>query len=365
VKDILDELDDWKARGEEIALATVVQVEGSAPRPSGARLALTRGGSMVGSVSGGCVESDVYERALRVLDTGQPALTDYGPAEPDSFEVGLSCDGHIEVLIEPFVEDEAWLSLRRAVELDRPAALAVGIGPERLLGKKMSLFVDSSGEVVRVGGIHPQIDDRIAERGSALLDGRSHGLLDLDVEGENCRVFIEAFVPAQRIYLVGATHIAVSLCRIAKEVGFRVSVIDPRTAFADSERFASAHEVLHEWPVDVLDGVDLGPDAYILTLTHDPKFDLPTLARALKSDVRYIGALGSRKTHERRLESLRAEGFDDQSLSRIRTPVGLDLGGRRPEEIALAIVAEMVAARYSHSGAPLSAENLLGKPHGN
>ena len=354
MKDILDELDQWRKQGEEIALATVIRVEGSAPRPSGSRLGLTRGGAMVGSVSGGCVESDVYERAMVVLDTGRPVRTEYGPAEPDSFEVGLSCDGHIEVLIEPLVEDEAWSSLRRAVEDDLPAALAIGIAPENLLGKKMSLHLEPGGQATCTGSIDPRFDERVAEQVYSLLDARSHGQIDLELDGESCRVFVETFLPAQRLYLVGATHIAVSLCRMAKEVGFRVTVIEPRTAFADSERFSSAHEVLREWPVDVLDGVALDADAYVLTLTHDPKFDLPTLARALKSDVRYIGALGSRKTHSRRLESLRAEGFDEASLSRIHTPIGLDLGGRRPEEIALAIVAEMVATRYGHTGQSLS-----------
>jgi xanthine dehydrogenase accessory factor len=355
VKDILKELDDWTASGQEIALATVVDVAGSAPRPSGARLGLTRKGAMIGSVSGGCVESDVYERALRVLDEGEPALVTYGPAPPDGFEVGLSCDGKIEVLIEAFVADEVWNRVRQAVEDDCPAAIAIGLAPARVVGVRLGIVGETREGLERVGSIDPAIDERVADEALRLLRGRGKGVFEFPAGDETHRIFIESFAPAQRLYLVGATHIAVSLCRMAKEVGFQVILIDPRTAFARGDRFRDADEVSHEWPVDVLDGALLNADAYVLTLTHDVKFDLPTLARALESDVRYIGALGSRRTHAKRLEALRAQGFGDEVLARIKTPVGLDLGGRRPEEIALAILAEMVATRYERSGGSLSA----------
>ncbi len=355
MKDILKELDDWAASGQEIALATVVDVTGSAPRPSGARLGLTRKGAMIGSVSGGCVESDVYERALRVLDEGEPALVTYGPAPPDSFEVGLSCDGKIEVLIEAFAADEVWNRVRQAVEDDCPAAIAICLAPARLVGVRLGIVGETREGLERVGSIDPAIDERVADEALRLLRGRGRGVFEFPAGDETHRIFIESFVPAQRLYLVGATHIAVSLCRMAKEVGFQVILIDPRTAFAGADRFRDADEVSHEWPVDVLDGALLNADAYVLTLTHDVKFDLPTLARALESDVRYIGALGSRRTHAKRLEALRAQGFGDEVLARIKTPVGLDLGGRRPEEIALAILAEMVATRYERSGGSLSA----------
>jgi xanthine dehydrogenase accessory factor len=354
VKDILKELDDWTESGEEIALATVVDVEGSAPRPSGARLGLTRNGSMVGSVSGGCVESDVFERALNVLDRGEPTLVRYGPAAPDGLEVGLSCDGRIEVLIESFSASETWTRVRRAIEDDVPAAIAIGLAPAKVLGARLGIVGETVEALDRVGGISPAIDEWVVEKSLELLHDRGRGVFELEVDGEIHRVFIESFVPAQRLYLVGATHIAVSLCRMAKEVGFRVILIDPRTAFTSGERFSTADRVSNDWPVDVLDGALLNADAYVLTLTHDEKFDLPTLARALESDVRYIGALGSRKTHEKRLTELRSQGFGDEALARIKTPVGLDLGGRRPEEIALAILAEMVATRYGRHGGALS-----------
>jgi xanthine dehydrogenase accessory factor len=354
LKEILKDLDRWTADGEEIALATVVAVEGSAPRPSGARLGLTRSGAMTGSVSGGCVESDVYERSLSVLDSGAPTLTAYGPAEPDSFEVGLSCDGNIEVLIERFRPDAVWNHAREAIENDEPAALAIAISPPSLLGRRLSLKGEGEEGQERVGSIDPAIDDVIAKRALELLRGRGRGSIDIERNGEACRIFVEAFVPAQRLYVVGATHIAISLCRMAREVGFRVTVIDPREAFSGGDRFEDAHAVRKEWPVDVLDGVLLNTDAYVLTLTHDPKFDIPTLARALRSDVRYIGALGSRGTHAKRLEKLRAEGFTESALARIRTPIGLDIGARTPSEIALSILAELVAVRHDKGGAPMA-----------
>ncbi len=350
MKEILGQIDAWLAAGEQVALATVVEIEGSAPRPAGARLALTRGGSMHGSVSGGCVESDVYEHAIKVLDTGAARVVPYGPAEPDSFHVGLSCDGNIEVLIEAFEADPAWQAVRSAIEDARLAALAVVLEPARCRGSRIGYVGDA---LESVGAIDAELDPLIAKEARAVLEGRGRATRMFEVGGEHYRVFIEVFAPPQRLYLVGATHIAVSLCRMAKEVGFQVCLIEPRTAFTEGGRFRDAHEVLSEWPVDVLDGARLDADAYVLTLTHDAKFDLPTLARALESDVRYIGALGSRGTHEKRKAALREQGFGEEALARIKTPVGLDLGGHSPEEIALAILAEMVATRYGRIGESL------------
>lgn len=359
MKEVLDQLRAWARKGEEVALATVVGTRGSAPRPSGARLGLTRSGAMVGSLSGGCVEGDVFERAVRVLDSGRPEVAGYGPVQPESFEVGLSCDGSIDVVIEPFEEDAVWLGLAQAISAERPCALGVAISPGPLLGRHVGLLVAEDGAVECIGGIAPGLDDAVMDEAGGLLERRGKKVVELTHDGQPTRIFIEAFTPSKRLYIVGATHIAIPLCRMAREVGFRVSVIDPRTAFSTSERFADAHEVLRDWPVDVLDGVELDADAYVLTLTHDPKFDLPTLARALRTDVRYIGALGSRGTHAKRLAELREQGFADHELARIRTPVGLDIGARTPEEIALAILAEMVAVR---NDAPLARRQAPREP---
>jgi xanthine dehydrogenase accessory factor len=350
MKEILADLDRWQQQGEEIALATLVVVRGSAPRSPGARLCLTRSGGMSGSVSGGCVENDVFERATQVLDAGRPAVANYGIVDDLDLEVGLSCGGSIDVLIEPFEPGETWQALRRAVEEEQPAALAIGLSPDSLLGRKLVLL---GGEEV-VGCIDPGLDREVAAEARRLLPEGGTRAVTLAWRDGEARLFLEAFPPPLRLFIVGATHTAIPLCRIAKELGFRVTVIDPRGVFASRERFPEADEIVRAWPGEALDGVRLDAYAYVVTLSHDPKFDLPTLARVLRSEARYIGAMGSRGTHEGRKSRLREEGFSEGELARIRAPVGLDLGGRSPEEIALAIAAEMLAVRYGRDGRALA-----------
>ncbi len=349
MRETFTDLDRWHREGEEIALATLVRVHGSAPRPAGARLFVTRSGRMTGSISGGCVDNDVFERALRVLEEGRPTLASYGIADELDLGVGLSCGGSIDVLLEPFDVDPAWQALRRAIEQGRPAALGVGLAPASLLGRRLML----AGDDARVGGIDPVLDPTLVAEAGALLGTGATRITSLpwrEGQADEATVFLEAFPPARRLFIVGATHTAIPLCRMARELGFRVSVIDPRSAFASEERFPEADEVLRAWPDEVLASAQLDADAYVVTLTHDPKFDLPTLAHALRSEARYVGALGSRSTHERRKQRLREQGFDKVDLERIRAPVGLDIGGHSPEEIALAILAEMVAVRHGREG---------------
>jgi len=346
VRETFADLDRWQREGEEIALATLVRVHGSAPRPAGARLFVTRSGRMSGSISGGCVDSDVFERALRVLERGQPALASYGIAEELDPEVGLSCGGNIDVLIEPFEPDPAWQALRRAVEQGRPAAFAIGLGPASLLGRRLAL----GGDPEPAGGVDPALDPTLVAEAGALLGTGGTRVATLPWQGGEATVFLEAFRRAPRLFIVGATHTAIPLCRMARELDFRVSVIDPRSVFASAERFPEADEVLQAWPAEAFESLSLDADAYVVTLTHDPKFDLPTLAHALRSEARYVGALGSRSTHARRMQRLREQGFGEADLERIRAPVGLDIGGRSPEEIALAILAEMVAVRHGREG---------------
>jgi xanthine dehydrogenase accessory factor len=349
MREIFFHLDRWQRRAEDIALATVVQLSGPAPRPSGARFGVTRSGKMAGSVSGGCVESDVFEHALRVLDDGRPALVHYGAADEAGFDVGLACGGSIDVLIEPFAPTEAWQAVREALEGHRPAALCVGLAPDALLGRKLAVLDDGSC----AGSVDPALDGPlIAEARRLLLEGGAT-VLDLPWQGEEGRVFVEAFPQQPRLFIVGATHTAIPLCRMAKELGFRVAVIDVRSAFATEERFPEADELIRTWPDEALEAARLDAAAHVVALTHDPKFDLPALATALRSEAGYIGALGSRVTHERRKAQLREQGFGDAELARIRTPVGLDIGSRTPGEIALSILAEMVAARRGRDGRPL------------
>lgn len=350
MKEILADIDRWQQEGEETVLATLVRAYGSAPRPPGARLGLTRSGRMAGSVSGGCVENDVFERAMQVLDQGRPALVQYGISDELAFEVGLSCGGTIEVLLEPFRPDPAWEAVRQAVEGQRPAALVIALSPDSLRGRKCAILADGR----RVGGIAGQVDERLAgEVGQLLLEGGTRSLT-LPWGEEECTVFIEAFPPPPRLFIVGATHTAIPLCRLAKELGFQVSVIDARGLFATRERFPEADELVRAWPDEVLDKAGLDAYSQVVVLTHDSKFDVPTLARALRSPARYIGFMGSRGTYEQRKEQLRQQGFSEEDLARIRAPIGLDLGGRRPEEAALAVLAEILAVRYGRDGQPLS-----------
>ncbi len=349
MREILRELDRWLEQGEEIALATLVQTHGASPRPPGARLALTRSGSMIGSVSNGCVESDVFERALRVLDEGRPVLQSYGIDDELGPAVGLSCGGSIDVLIEPFRPGEAWAGLRAALAAQRPAALCLGVSPDALVGRSMAVL----GHPAVAGSLDAELDATVGTEASRLLRAGGHRTLALPWRGAHATVFIEAFPPQPRLFIAGATHTAIPLCRMARELGFHVSVIDPRSAFTRAERFAQADALLREWPHEVLDRAELDSNCYVLTLTHDLKFDIPALARALRSEVRYIGALGSRRTHERRKAKLREEGFSDRELARIHTPIGLDIGARTPEEVALAILSEIVAVRHGREGRPL------------
>jgi len=364
MRDLLPHLDRWRRDGEEIALATVVRVRGSAPRGPGARLALTRSGRMAGSVSGGCVETDVYERALRVLDDGRPVVVTYGAADEHGLDVGLACGGSIDVLIEPFEHDDARVALCGALAARRPAAYCVGLGPIVLRGRGLTATSEVECEEAAgagapgpdidvIGGIDPELDAAIASAAGGLFGASSSRVIELPWRGETAEVFVEAFPAPLRLFIVGATHTAIPLCRFAKELGFEVTVVDVREVFATDERFPEADALVRAWPDEAFEKVALTRDCHVVALTHDPKFDLPALALALRSEAGYIGALGSRATHARRRAQLLEQGFGAAELARIRTPVGLDIGGRTPEEVALSIVAEMVAVRSGREGGPL------------
>ena len=341
---------EWQARGDEIALATVLRVERAAPRLPGARLAATRSGRMAGSVSGGCVESDVFERAMQTLDSGMSAVVNYGIADELGFAVGLTCGGSIDVLIEPFLPDREWLTLAEAMEDGRPAVYAVGVAPEPLLGRKLTMLpAEEPGGLPsfqKTGSIAPELDAFLDGVGGRLIQTGGTELAAFPWRGEEAQVFLEAFLPPPDLVIVGATHTAISLSRLANEVGFQVTVVDARSVLATEERFPEPSRLIREWPEEAMAQVPLGVHSAVAVLTHDPKFDLPALACALQSAAGYIGALGGRVTHEARRRKLREQGFTDADLARIRAPIGLDIGSRTPEELAVAILAEVLAARY-------------------
>jgi len=352
MQDILPTLLRWQRDGETIAVATLVRACGSVPRQPGARFGMTRSGKMSGSVSGGCVENDVFEHALQVLDTGQPTVVRYAVADPLGPEVGLSCGGSIDVLIEPFVATDSWPALCAAIEQGRPTAQAVGLTPAALAGRRLVVVPAAAA----AGAIDGAIDQQITGAAQRLASTGGTTVLTLPWHDAVATVFIEAFPAAQRLFIVGGTHTAMPLCRLAKVLGFQITVIDARTAWATTERFPDADELCHAWPGEALEAACTASPAStsVVILTHDPKFDLPALTAALRAGVRYVGILGSRRTYARRKAALREQGISDTDLARIRAPIGLDLGGRAPEEIALAILAEMVAVRYGRDGCALA-----------
>ena len=349
MREVLKKLDQWIEAGEDVALATLIDTHGSSPRPAGARFCCTRTGQMAGSVSSGCIEGDVFERALEVMRDEQPTIQRYGIEAADGVAVGLSCGGEVDVLIEPFQSDEAWGAVVQAVGERRAIAHCVALEPNDLQGRHMAF--DESGHCF--GSILPGIDEAIVEQSLKLLKDGGQCQIEEVIDGKTLRVFVQALAPPPRLLVIGATHTAIPLVEIASTLGFETFVSDPRSPFAHRDRFPTVDHLLLEWPEQALSSLTLDHRCHIVTLSHDLKFDIPALACALRSQVRYIGALGSRRTHAGRLERLREFGFSDVELRRIHTPVGLDLGARTPEEIALAILAEIVAVRHQRAGGSL------------
>jgi xanthine dehydrogenase accessory factor len=342
VIELLPEIQRWVAAGEQVALATVIRVVGSAPRPVGAKLAISSAGRMAGSVSGGCVETTVYEEMMDVLSGGPPRTLHFGITEDMIWDVGLACGGSIDVFIHALHPDLV-AALRSAVEAGTPVAMATVIaGPEA--GQAALLGTD--------GAVAGFADSRIAAAAQELLATRSDRAIVREIAPET-EVFFEPFLPPSVLVIVGGVHIAIPLTRFAKELGFRVIVVDPRAKFASRERFPHADEVRVEWPDEALAQLHLDESTYIALLTHDPKIDEPTLAAALKTKAAYIGAIGSRRTHTARFERMARWGITPEELERVYAPIGLDLGGRKPEETALSIIAEVVAIKNGRSGRSL------------
>jgi xanthine dehydrogenase accessory factor len=313
MREVMRELGEWRRAGERVAIATVVETWGSSPRPLGSRMLVTGSGKMAGSVSNGCVEGAVFEEAQRVLEAGQGRLVEYGVADDVAFEVGLACGGHLEVLIQPAGQAH-----------DRALALLAAERPFTL---------------------RTRVDDGGVEL--------SEGAPDFEVPRLADGWFEEPFARPANMVVIGAIHIAIPLHRLANLMGYRVTVVDARAAFANGERFPEADQVLVEWPDEALAHLEVDRSTAVVVLTHDPKFDLPALRSALRSTAGYVGAIGSRKTNANRFDALRQEGFTDADLARVHGPIGLDLGARGAEETALGIMAEIVATRYGGSGTPM------------
>lgn len=342
MRDVIPEIDRWQAAGESVALATVVETWGSAPRLPGAKMAVTASGSIAGSVSGGCVEAAVVEAAREALRTGAPRLLHFGVADEAAWAVGLACGGSIDVFVAP-LDAGVYAAQHEALLADRGFAIATVIaGSHDLLGRKLMLGADGS----RAGSLGGVLDTAVADAARlALAEGRSRRDTLPPVE-----IFVEVLLPAPTLVMVGGVHIAVALVALARSLGYRTIVVDPRRGFGSEARFPHADRLISEWPDDALAGLGLNASTAVAMLTHDPKLDDPALRVALLSPAFYVGALGSKRTQERRRQRLIDAGVSQQQLDRLHAPIGLDLGGRAPEEIALAVMAEIVATRNGRLG---------------
>jgi len=369
VRDVLDDLDRWWAGGEPVGMATVVATWRSAPRPPGAVMLVGPDGSAVGSVSGGCVEAAVYELAK---DAEQPVLQRFGVSDDDALAVGLTCGGIIDIFVER-VDRHSFPELGAVAEAIRagtPVAVVTCVGageadPDRRLGRRLVVWADRTDGTLGT----ERLDAAAADDARGLLAaGRSATLrygYDGQRRGDTLTLFVAGHAPKPRMIVFGAIDFAAAVARIGGFLGYHVTVCDARPIFATSRRFPDADEVVVDWPHRYLENEQkagrLDERSVVCVLTHDPKFDGPLLEVALRLDLAYVGAMGSRRTHEERLARLREAGLTDGELAKLSSPVGLDLGARTPEETAVSIAAEIIAARWGGSGKRLT--GLDGRIH--
>jgi len=340
MRDILTDLDHWREENKSIALATVIQTWGSSPRRAGAKMAITPDGGITGSVSGGCVEGAVFEEGVESLKKNQPKLLHFGVADETAWDVGLACGGSIDVFVKPF-DSEYYKSLRSVIEEEKSAVnLTIVLGPTDLLGREM--LVRDDGLVTGMFGDHLSAAALKVAKDTLVLGESHRAMLMLN---EDVEVFAEAILPPPTLVAVGGVHITIALMALAKTLGYRTVVVDPRTAFGNEERFPNVDQLIPLWPQEAFQQIHINRSTAIAMLTHDPKLDDPALKIALPSHAFYIGALGSKTTQTKRRQRLTDEGITEEQMNRLHGPIGLNIGAGTPEEIAMSIMAEIVAAR--------------------
>ncbi|WP_134766882.1 XdhC/CoxI family protein [Nocardioides sp. 1609] len=381
MRDVLPELMRWWEAGETVGVGTVVATFRSAPRPPGASMLVGPDDSAVGSVSGGCVEGAVYDLAQEVIASGEPVLHRYGVSDDDAFAVGLTCGGILDVWVEQVSRDTfpELAAVAADVEAGRPVALATVIehpDPARL-GTRLVVRPEA---VVPEEVVPPTAPSRLwSDRATDAVTDDALGLLaqganatltygpDGERRGEGMRVFVWAFAPKPRLLVFGAIDFAAAVARVGAFLGYDVTVCDARPVFATASRFPDADRVVVDWPHRYLAAEQaagaVDGRTVVTVLTHDPKFDVPLLEVALRlPEVAYVGAMGSRRTHDDRMARLREAGLTDDELAGLSSPIGLDLGARTPEETAISIAAEFIAGRWGGSGLPLAERD--GRIHG-
>ena len=338
MRDILPDLDNWRAQNKSIALATVIQTWGSSPRRAGAKMALTPDGKITGSVSGGCVEGAVFDTGVEVLKSSKPQLLHFGVADETAWEVGLASGGSIDIFVKP-LDIEFFKALRHVLVKERPAvAVTVVRGSQDILGREMLVHDDD----IVVGEISNELDERVVELARETLSNGTSRRLMLS---ESIEVFLEVILPPPTLIAVGGVHITIALMALAKTLGYRTVVIDPRKAFGNAERFPNVDQLVQLWPDEAFQKIRPTRSTAIAMLTHDPKLDDPALKIALPSPAFYVGALGSKTTQAKRRQRLLNQGLTEAQLDRLHGPIGLEIGAGTPEEIAMSIMAEIVAAR--------------------
>ena len=335
--DILTDLIHWREEGRSIALATVIQTWGSSPRGVGSKMAVILDGKMTGSVSGGCVENAVIEAGIQSLKTNQPKLLHFGVADETAWEVGLACGGSLDVFIQP-LDMEIFQLLKSNLKDETPIVHVTVIrGKDELLGYES--LITENGFLTRSLG--NELDISVLEIArDTFVHGKSHRVqIREDVE-----IFVDVILPPPVLVIVGGVHIAIALASLAKVVGYRTVMIDPRKAWGNEGRFPHVDQLIQAWPEEAFGQVNITGSTAITALTHDPKLDDPALKIALSSSAFYVGALGSKSTNAKRRERLLKDGMTGERLSRLHAPIGIDIGAQSPEEIALAVMSEVVNA---------------------
>lgn len=321
---------DWLAEGRGVALATVIRTWGSAPQPVGSQLLIDDDGNFLGSVSGGCVEAEIITEAAEVIASGEPKSLEYGIEDNTAWSVGLACGGSIRIFVEKLAPGRNLPDLVGAVRARRQVALVTHLatGAQSVAGSPDDIGPE----------LAPALDD-------AFRRGRS-----VAVAGNDGEIFINVFNPTVRLIIVGAVHVAQPLVPMARALGYEVTIVDPRSAFSTEQRFGGV-DIVRDWPDEALPKIGIDGRTALIVLTHDPRIDDPALITALASDAFYIGALGSKKTHAKRVERLLKAGVSDAGIERIHAPIGLDIGAQGAPEIAVSIIAEITAVQRGKTGA--------------